>query len=84
MNLISSQSLTTFSGIYERGPSGYKHVYFNATHNTLKIWMVTILSVLLTYEAVKRMMYLFLSREVGVVALYLYLTLVLDTFSLLY
>lgn len=54
---------TVFKGIYERGPAGYKHVYFNVTPNTLKIWVVTVLVVLLSYEAVKRVVRLYLCRE---------------------
>ncbi|CAL4072818.1 unnamed protein product, partial [Meganyctiphanes norvegica] len=54
---------TVFKGPYERGPSGYKHVYFNATSNTFKIWAVTILFVILAYEACKRTVRLYMSGE---------------------
>lgn len=54
---------TVFKGPYERGPSGYKHVYFNATSNTFKIWAVTILFVILAYEACKRTVWLYMSGE---------------------
>ncbi|XP_050718284.1 uncharacterized protein LOC126999566 isoform X2 [Eriocheir sinensis] len=57
---------TVFKGIYERGPAGYKHVYFNVTANSLKIWMVTILAVLLLYEGIKRLTRLYLCREVRI------------------
>lgn len=52
------------SGIYERGPSGYKHIYFNITSNTFKIWMVTVLSILLVYESVKRILRLHFTGQV--------------------
>ncbi|XP_047488332.1 uncharacterized protein LOC125038779 [Penaeus chinensis] len=54
---------TIFKGIYERGPSGYKHIYFNITSNTFKIWMVTVLSILLIYESVKRTLRLHFSGQ---------------------
>lgn len=41
---------TVFRGRYEWPPSTYKHLYFNATSNTLKIWLVVVLGVLALYE----------------------------------
>ncbi|XP_076039583.1 uncharacterized protein LOC143024609 [Oratosquilla oratoria] len=54
---------TIFKGVYERGPAGFKHIYFNVTSNTFKIWIVTVLAVILTYEATKRVVHLLLARE---------------------
>ncbi|XP_046564424.1 uncharacterized protein LOC124273254 [Haliotis rubra] len=44
-----------FKGSYEKGGSkhGYKHVYFNATRQTTCVWLVTMLYVILGYEAIK-------------------------------
>ena len=33
--------------------SGYKHVYFNCTQNTLIMWSMTVISVIGLYEAVR-------------------------------
>ncbi|GAB6032175.1 hypothetical protein CHUAL_010824 [Chamberlinius hualienensis] len=44
---------TVFKGNYESGISAYKHVYFNATFNTFKIWFSTVLAVIVFYESVR-------------------------------
>ncbi|CAH1780822.1 unnamed protein product [Owenia fusiformis] len=44
---------TVFRGPYEHPPSGYKHVYFNATINSLKIWIVTVIFIIIIYETLK-------------------------------
>ena len=41
------------SANYETGVSGYKHVYFNITSNTLVIWSFTVFSLIGLYEAVR-------------------------------
>ncbi|KAK4287707.1 hypothetical protein Pmani_039225 [Petrolisthes manimaculis] len=65
---------TIFKGIYERGPAGYKHIYFNITSNTFKIWCVTVLAILLLYEAFKRVVKLSLYREIRLSMLVLFLS----------
>ncbi|XP_069179412.1 uncharacterized protein [Procambarus clarkii] len=55
---------TIFKGVYERGPAGYKHVYFNITSNTLKIWIVTALAVILLYETIKRIVRIYIDGKV--------------------
>ncbi|XP_067669462.1 uncharacterized protein [Haliotis asinina] len=52
---------TVFRGRYEMpGPGvSYKHIYFNATKETFKIWIATVLFVLLFYESVKYLVALF-------------------------
>lgn len=55
---------TIFKGIYERGPSGYKHVYFNITSNSFKIWFVTVLAILLVYESVKKVIRLYFVGQI--------------------
>ena len=52
-----------FSGRYEWPPSNYKHVYFNATLNTVKIWGLLILAVLIIYESVKYLCQLIRTRS---------------------
>ncbi|XP_072029335.1 uncharacterized protein [Amphiura filiformis] len=47
---------TAFKGPYEKGIASYKHVYFNVTSNTLKIWVLTVLSVITLYETVRRLL----------------------------
>ncbi|KAL7648322.1 UNVERIFIED_CONTAM: hypothetical protein RMT77_000228 [Armadillidium vulgare] len=55
---------TVFKGIYDRGPAGYKHIYFNATSNSLKIWFSTVIFILLVYEGTKRAIKLLLAGSV--------------------
>lgn len=38
--------------------SGYKHIYFNLTRNSLIIWTFTILAIILVYEATKYVIHL--------------------------
>ena len=38
---------------YETGVSGYKHVYFNSTRQTLAIWIITVFAVIGLYEAIR-------------------------------
>ena len=45
-------------GSYEAGVAGYKHVYFNATSNTLKIWIATAIFMISSYESVKYLLQL--------------------------
>ncbi|KAL8573700.1 hypothetical protein ACOMHN_018975 [Nucella lapillus] len=47
---------TVFRGGYEKpGTVTYKHVYFNSTATTLKIWLFTALFMLLFYESVRHL-----------------------------
>ncbi|KAL8595601.1 hypothetical protein ACOMHN_025638 [Nucella lapillus] len=47
---------TVFRGRYENpGVVTYKHVYFNATSTTLKIWIFTAVFILLFYESVRHL-----------------------------
>ncbi|CAK9804095.1 hypothetical protein ANTRET_LOCUS6897 [Anthophora retusa] len=49
---------TVFKGSYESGIASYKHMYFNATSNTLKIWMTIVIGVIIFYEVVKHLTWL--------------------------
>ncbi|XP_076435604.1 uncharacterized protein LOC143275411 isoform X2 [Babylonia areolata] len=54
---------TVFRGRYENpGVVTYKHVYFNATSTTLKIWVFTAVFMLLFYESVRHLVGLFSRR----------------------
>lgn len=52
-----------FTGPYETGIAGYKHVYFNSDGNTLKMWIITVIGVLFLYEAFKRLFLLLLNKK---------------------
>ncbi|CAA9994360.1 unnamed protein product [Nesidiocoris tenuis] len=54
---------TVFKGPYESGIGSFKHFYFNASKNTVKIWITTVTCVILFYEIVKRLVELGLSRR---------------------
>lgn len=45
---------TIFRGAYESpGKAGYKHVYFNITWQTCRIWIFTVIFILMAYESSK-------------------------------
>ncbi|KAB7495173.1 hypothetical protein Anas_06044 [Armadillidium nasatum] len=56
---------TVFKGMYDKGPGKYKNVYFNATKNSLKIWIATLLFVLLFYETAKMTFRLIWTKSVS-------------------
>lgn len=52
--------LKTILGSYESpGKTGYKHIYFNATFDTLIIWIMTFGTIIVAYEAFKRLLNLY-------------------------
>lgn len=55
---------TVFKGPYESGIASYKHLYFNATQNTMKMWILTVIVVITFYECVKRLTVLILQHRV--------------------
>lgn len=57
---VSSTSI----GTYETGIASYKHMYFNATRNTLKIWILTVTAIILLYESIKYLVRLMTLRMV--------------------
>lgn len=74
VSALSSKILILITGIYERpGNIGYKHIYFNATRQTLSIWIVTVLFVLLAYESIKYISTLIQAKNIRVSMLILYL-----------
>lgn len=54
---------TVFKGNYEAGISGYKHMYFNATEQSAKIWLLTVLFVIISYESLKYLLQLLVRKE---------------------
>lgn len=51
-------------GTYESGIASYKHMYFNATQNTMKIWVLTVLSIIALYECTKYLIRLIFANSV--------------------
>ena len=50
---LSIEHNILLTGRYEWPPSGYKHVYFNITIETLKIWCLVVLCILALYESIR-------------------------------
>lgn len=46
---------TVFKGSYESGVASYKHLYFNATGNSMKMWMWTVVCIIALYESVRHL-----------------------------
>ncbi|XP_047100749.1 uncharacterized protein LOC124719101 [Schistocerca piceifrons] len=65
---------TVFKGTYESGIASYKHMYFNATSNTLKMWVVTVVFVLGLYECVRYLALLALQHRLRASMLVLFLS----------
>ncbi|XP_046684181.1 uncharacterized protein LOC124369984 isoform X1 [Homalodisca vitripennis] len=53
-----------FKGPYESGVASYKHVYFNSTSNSFKIWTLTVTCIILLYESTRRLTKLVLQKRV--------------------
>lgn len=52
------------TGTYESGIASYKHLYFNATENTLKIWIITVVATITLYECAKHLIYLIITKSI--------------------
>ncbi|KAI8483035.1 hypothetical protein Bbelb_391910 [Branchiostoma belcheri] len=52
------------NGTYHTGVGGYRHMYFNVTPETLRMWTLTVVAVLLTYECVTYVVRLALRRKI--------------------
>ncbi|XP_061180327.1 uncharacterized protein LOC133188862 [Saccostrea echinata] len=56
---------TVYKGTYERpGKAGYKHMYFNATFEMIVIWIITLVTIILSYESFKHLINLYVNRNV--------------------
>lgn len=64
---------TVFKGTYESGEStGYKHFYFNATTNVAKIWILTVIAIVVHYECAKYLINLMITKSIRYSMLFLY------------
>lgn len=55
--------MSVYLGPYEAGVARYKHMYFNATDNSFKIWAITVLCVITLYECIKNIVRLCLDKQ---------------------
>lgn len=51
-------------GTYETGVASYKHMYFNATQNTIKIWLLIVFGIISLYECTKYLYELLLHQRI--------------------
>ncbi|XP_069676518.1 uncharacterized protein [Periplaneta americana] len=65
---------TVFKGTYETGVAAYKHLYFNATTNTFKIWVLTVVSMIALYECIRYLTLLAIQRQLRWSMLILFLS----------
>lgn len=54
---------TVYKGPYESGVASYKHMYFNATKNSVKMWILVVAGVVALYETNKYLLKLMLRRR---------------------
>lgn len=54
---------TVFKGTYESGIASYKHLYFNATKNSLKMWILVVAGIISLYECNKYLIKLMVLRK---------------------
>lgn len=54
---------TVFKATYESGIASYKNFYFNATSNTMQIWLLTVIFIISLYEAMKYLVKLIISKQ---------------------
>ncbi|KFB51772.1 AGAP007547-PA-like protein [Anopheles sinensis] len=64
---------TVFKGTYESGIASYKHMYFNATQNTMKMWLLIVVGVIALYECTKHLVQLLLQSKVRYTMIVLFL-----------
>ena len=63
-----------FTGSYENpGKIPYKHIYFNATWQTSRIWLFTVVFILLAYESIRYIVPLVKSRHLRHSMFFLYI-----------
>lgn len=60
------------TGTYESGIASYKHLYFNATENTCKIWILTVVAVITLYECAKYLIGLMITKSVRYSMIFLF------------
>lgn len=67
-----SNSFNKFIGTYESGIASYKHLYFNATENTMKIWVLTVIAIIALYECAKHLISLMIIKQVRYSMIFLF------------
>lgn len=60
---IATTVLLSFLGPYEAGVAKYKHMYFNATGNTFKIWAITVMCAIILYECTRNIVSLCFDKQ---------------------
>ncbi|KAI8501793.1 PREDICTED: uncharacterized protein LOC109477293 [Branchiostoma belcheri] len=55
---------TIFKGTYQMGISGYKHMYFNITPQALKMWTLTVVTILMVHECICYIIRIFLNSKI--------------------
>lgn len=63
---------TLFKMSYETGIASYKHLYFNATENTMKIWILTVIAIIALYECAKHLISLMIDKQVRYSMIFLF------------
>lgn len=71
--VFNYSGLLFFSGTYESGIASYKHMYFNATQNTMKMWLLIVVGVISLYECTKYLTQLLLQGRVRYTMIVLFL-----------
>lgn len=65
---------TVFKGPYESGIAAYKHLYFNASTNSFKMWVLIVVGVVAFYESNKYLLKLFVKHKLRFDMLLLFLS----------
>lgn len=50
-------------GPYETGIAAYKHFFFNATSNSIKIWFLIVVGIIALYECIKHLTKLLIHKQ---------------------
>lgn len=61
--ILNFHMAPTLIGTYESGIASYKHLYFNATENTMKIWILTVIAIIALYECAKHLINLMIHKS---------------------
>lgn len=59
-------------GTYESGIASFKHFYFNATENTMKIWILTVIAIIALYECAKHLITLIIAKSIRYSMIFLF------------
>lgn len=70
--ILNFHMAPTLIGTYESGIASYKHLYFNATENTMKIWILTVIAIIALYECAKHLINLMIHKSVRYSMIFLF------------